>query len=54
MVQTRLKREVSKEIYKHGVVLIAEEDSEIKDERKLHFKKESGKSTSLENKRYES
>ena len=41
-------------IFKHGVAMIAEEDLETREERKLYFKKESGENMYLRNRHYES
>jgi len=40
--------------FKHGVVMSAEADLGTKEERKLHFKKEFGKSMYLKNRHCES
>ena len=37
---------------KHGVAMIAEEDLETREEKELHFKKESGENMYLRNRHY--
>ena len=49
-VQPEPRKEVLKEDSKPGVVVIVNEDSETKEERKLIFKNHSGKSMSLKSK----
>lgn len=53
MVGLIQKREVWKETYKLGVATIATRGLETKEERKLHFKKESGVNMCLKNKHCE-